>query len=146
MLRRIIFWKCCNQICKRVLHHHHHPHLVLRVRILLTLSLSLSLSLSLVIRPYRTFLLAGPLADIQYPHNADKYKSLLVGQYQCVHVWESTGERRVWVCPCFSSSAQLVLVRLSSVISEMGSKWSYNCCFAGCCFQDLFKWACSILI
>ena len=25
------------------------------------------------------------------------------------------------------------------MILEMGSKWSYNSCFVGCCFQDLFN-------
>ena len=28
---------------------------------------------------------------------------------------------------------------------EMGGRWLYNCYFVGCCFQDLFSIACSIL-
>ena len=27
----------------------------------------------------------------------------------------------------------------------MGGRWLYSCCFVGCCFQDLFNIACSIL-
>ena len=29
--------------------------------------------------------------------------------------------------------------RLTSMVSEMGGKWPYSCCFTGFCFQDLFK-------
>ena len=28
----------------------------------------------------------------------------------------------------------------------MEGKWPYHCCFMGCCFQDLFRIACSILV
>ena len=28
----------------------------------------------------------------------------------------------------------------------MGGKWPYSCCFVGCCLQDLFSIACSILV
>ena len=28
----------------------------------------------------------------------------------------------------------------------MGGKWPSSCCFVGCCFQDLFKTVCSILV
>ena len=28
----------------------------------------------------------------------------------------------------------------------MGGRWPYSCCFVGCCFQDLFNIACSILV
>ena len=38
------------------------------------------------------------------------------------------------------------LVCLSWMVLEMGSKWSYSCCFVGCCFQDLFKTAHNILV
>ena len=32
------------------------------------------------------------------------------------------------------------------VVCEIGGKWQYNCCFVGCCFQDLFKAVRSILV
>ena len=35
---------------------------------------------------------------------------------------------------------------LTRIVCEIGSKWLYNCCFAGCCFQDMFKTAHSILV
>ena len=37
------------------------------------------------------------------------------------------------------------LVRLSLIVFVMGSRWPYNWCFVGCCLQDLFKIARSIL-
>ena len=27
-----------------------------------------------------------------------------------------------------------------------GGKWPYSCCFVGCCLQDFFNIACSILV
>ena len=35
------------------------------------------------------------------------------------------------------------LVRLTCVVSR---RWPYSCCFVGCCLQDLFNTACSILV
>ena len=28
------------------------------------------------------------------------------------------------------------LVRLTRIVSMMGGKWTYSCCFVGCCLQD----------
>ena len=38
------------------------------------------------------------------------------------------------------------LVHLIRTILEMGSGWVYSCRFEGCCFQDLFNTARSILL
>ena len=38
------------------------------------------------------------------------------------------------------------LVRLTLIVFVMGGRWSYSCCFVGCCLQDLFKIAHSILV
>ena len=38
------------------------------------------------------------------------------------------------------------LVRLTLIVLVMGWKWPYSCCFIGCCIQDLFKIARSILV
>ena len=38
------------------------------------------------------------------------------------------------------------LVRLTLIVFEMGGKWQYSCCFVGCCLQDLFNIARSILM
>ena len=42
-------------------------------------------------------------------------------------------------CPAY-------LVCLIWIVFEMGGKCLYSCCFVGCCFQDLFSKACSILV
>ena len=38
------------------------------------------------------------------------------------------------------------LLCLTWMVCEMGCKWPYSCCFVWCCFKDLFKIACSILL
>ena len=38
------------------------------------------------------------------------------------------------------------LVRLIMIVFVIGGRWPYSCCFVGCCFQDLFNIACSILV
>ena len=38
------------------------------------------------------------------------------------------------------------LVRLTWIVFIMVGKWPYSCCFVGCCLQDLFSIACSILV
>ena len=38
----------------------------------------------------------------------------------------------LWQCPTY-------LIRLSWMVFEMGAEWPYSYCFAGCCFQYLFK-------
>ena len=37
-------------------------------------------------------------------------------------------------------------VRLIWMVFEMGGRWPFSYCFVGCCFQDLFKMARSILV
>ena len=41
-------------------------------------------------------------------------------------VWESTGEHHLWVCPCFSSSAQHVLF----ILSRWFVRWEARGCIA----------------
>ena len=38
------------------------------------------------------------------------------------------------------------LVRLIGMVLEMGDRWPYSCCFAGCWFQGLFNIVRSILV
>ena len=42
-------------------------------------------------------------------------------------------------CPAY-------LVRITLIVFVMGGKWPYSCCFVGCCLQDLFNIARSILV
>ena len=38
------------------------------------------------------------------------------------------------------------LVCLTWIVFMMGGRWPYSWCFVGCCLQDLFNIACSILV
>ena len=38
------------------------------------------------------------------------------------------------------------LVRLILIVFMIGCRWPYSCSFVGCCLQDLFNIACSILV
>ena len=38
------------------------------------------------------------------------------------------------------------LARLTLIVFVMGGRWPYSCCFVGCCLQDLFNIARSILV
>ena len=42
-------------------------------------------------------------------------------------------------CPGMSDSSDLDFFM-------MGGKWPYSCCFVGCCLQDLFNTARSVLL
>ena len=100
--------------------------------------------LTLSIRPYHPSLLAGFQTTSCVQHRAVVGKFLLVGQHEHYHVKGSIGEGHrlsllLWQCPaCF--------VHLTWMVLEMGGKWPYRCCFLGCCFQDLFNTARSILV
>ena len=59
---------------------------------------------------------------------------------------------RVHRCPSLISSSLLLqqcpacLVRLTWIVFVMGGRWPYSWCFVGCCLQDLFNIARSILV
>ena len=38
------------------------------------------------------------------------------------------------------------LIRLNCIVFVVGGRWPYSWCLVGCCRQDLFKIACSILV
>ena len=69
---------------------------------------------------------------------------MLVGQHFHAHVKGSIGEHCLWFHPYFSTSVPHV--HLIWMGLEMGGRWPYSHCFVGCCFQDLFNIACSILV
>ena len=93
--------------------------------------------------PYPTSLSAGPLRGIQNTHRAARCRSSSVDPVWCVVAYRSTS--------LISSSLLLqqcpaCLVRLSLMVYVIGGKCPYSCFFVGCCFQDLFKAARSILV
>ena len=123
-------------ICWYIYHHHHH-HIALVAWISLTLSRHSSLS----------FIALGRSSG-QHPvssHSCWMYVRAGHPAFArpCVGIHESTS---------FMSSSLLLqqcpacLVRLTWIVFVIGGRWPYSWCLVGCCFQDLFRIARSILV
>ena len=118
-------------------HHHHHHHTALVARISLTLSRHSSLS----------FIALGRSSG-QYPVSSHScWMYVRAGRpafaRPCVGVHKSTS--------LMSSSLLLqqcpaCLVRLTWIVFVIGGRWPYSWCLVGCCCQDLFRIARSILV
>ena len=117
--------------------YHHNHQITLRAQISLTLSYHSS---------FHTSLPVSLLDYILCPYRDIVCKFLLVGHHWQVHVKGSIGDHLLWVCPYFSSSVLYVLFIIFGWFLEIGGWWLYNSCFMGCCFQDLFNIAFSILV
>ena len=118
-------------------HHHHHHHIAQVARISLTLSRHSSLS----------FIALGRSSG-QHPVSSHScWMYVRAGRpafgRPCVGVHKSTS--------LMSSSLLLqqcpaCLVRLTWIVFVIGGRWPYSWCLVGCCRQDLFKIARSILV
>ena len=86
---------------------------------------------------------AAPQSNIPYRHRAAVCMFELVFARPCEGVHRSISLRSssllLQQCPA-------CLVRLILIVFMMGGKWPYSCCFVGCCLQDLFNVARSILV
>ena len=118
------------------IYHHHHHHIVLVARISLTLSRYSSLS----------FIAPGRSSG-QHPVSSHScWMYVRAGRpafaRPCVGIHKSTS--------LMSSSLLLqqcpaCLVRLTWIVFVIGGRWPYSWCLVGCCCQDLFRIARSIL-
>ena len=117
--------------------YHHHHHVVLVARISLTFSRHFSLS----------FIASGRSSG-QHPvssHSCWMYDRASRPAFArpCVGVHKSTSLTSLSLllqqCPA-------CLVRLTWIVFVIGGKWPYSWCLVGCCCQDLFKIARSILV
>ena len=115
----------------------YHHHIVPLVRISLTLSRNFSLS----------FIASGRSSGL-YPvssHSCCMYVRAgcpaLAWPYAGVHRSTSLMSSSLLLQQCPAS-----LVRLTCIVFVTGSKWPYNWCLVGCCRQDLFNIARSILV
>ena len=119
------------------IYHHHHHHIALVARISLTLSRHSSLS----------FIGLGRSSG-QHPVSSHScWMYVRVGRpafaRPCVGIHKSTS--------LMSSSLLLqqcpaCLVRLTWIVFVIGGRWPYSWCLVGCCRQDLFRIARSILV
>ena len=117
-------------------HHHHHHHIALVARISMTLFRHSSLS----------FIALGRSSG-QHPVSSHScWMYVRAGRpafaRPCVEVHKSTS--------LMSSSLLLqqcpaCLARLTWIVFVIGGRWPYSWCLVGCCRQDLFKIARSIL-
>ena len=118
-------------------HHHHHHHIALVARISLTLSRHSSLS----------FIALGRSSGQQPVSSHSCWMYVRAGRpafaRPCVGIHKSTS--------LMSSSLLLqqcpaCLVRLTWIVFVIGGRWPYSWCLVGCCCQDLFRIARSILV
>ena len=101
---------------------------------------------SLATPPNRSSLLVGSQGYTPYPHRAavcrfEMVVLLLFGHMTGVHRSTSLMSSSLLLQQC-----PACLVRLALIVFVMGGRWPYSCCFVGCCLQDLFKIARSILV
>ena len=117
--------------------YHHHHHVALSAQISLTLSRHQSLS----------SITSGRSSGI-HPASAQSCCMLVLsGRFAFARPCEGVH----WSTSLMSSSLLLqqcpaCLVRLTLIVFVMGGWWPYSCCFVGCCLQDLFNIARSILV
>ena len=118
-------------------YHHHHHRIVLAARISLTLSRHSSLS----------FIALGRSSGQQSVSSHSCWMYVRAGRpafaRPCVGIHKSTS--------LMSSSLLLqqcpaCLVRLTWIVFVIGGRWPYSWCLVGCCCQDLFRIARSILV
>ena len=117
--------------------HHHHHHIALVARISLTLSRHSSLS----------FIALGRSSGQPPVSSHSCWMYVRAGRpafaRPCVGIHKSTS--------LMSSSLLLqqcpaCLVRLTWIVFVIGGRWPYSWCLVGCCCQDLFRIARSILV
>ena len=133
----------CNHLAKlncrnrNVWSFHHHHHIVLAARISLTLSRHSSLS----------FIALGRSSGQQPVSSHSCWMYVRAGRpafaRPCVGIHKSTS--------LMSSSLLLqqcpaCLVRLTWIVFVIRGRWPYSWCLVGCCCQDLFRIARSILV
>ena len=118
-------------------HHHHHHHVVPLARISLTLSCHFS----------QSFIASGRTSELHpvSSHSCCMYvragPPAFVQPYVGVHRRTSLMNSSLLLQQC-----PACLVRLTWIVFVMGGKWPYSWCFVGCCHQDLFNIARSILV
>ena len=126
-----------NNVCGTKCNSHHHHHIVLAARISLTHSRHSSLS----------FIALGRSSGQQPVSSHSCWMYVRAGRpafaRPCVGIHKSTS--------LMSSSLLLqqcpaCLVRLTWIVFVIGGRWPYSWCLVGCCFQDLFRIARSILV
>ena len=99
---------------------------------------------SLATFPYCPSPLVGLQSHIPYPHSCWMYvqagRPAFARPYVGVHRSTSLMSSSLLLQQC-----PACLVRLTWIVFVMGGRWPFSCCLVGCCRQDLFNVARSIL-
>ena len=117
--------------------HHHHHHAVLQARISLTLSRHFSLSFISSGRSSGPHPVSSQSCWMYVRAGRPAFFRPYVGVHRSISLMSSS--LLLQQCPA-------CLVRLTWIVFVIGGRWPYSWCLVGCCHQDLFKIARSILI
>ena len=123
-------WKC-------YIYHHHHHHVVPPARISLTLFHHLSLSFIASGRSSGLHPVSSHSCWMYVRAGRPAFERPYVGVHKSTSLMSSSP--LLQQCPA-------CLVRLTGIVFGMGGRWPYSWCLGGCCRQDLFNIARSILV
>ena len=101
---------------------------------------------SLATFPYRSSPQAGLLDNILYPHIVAECMFVLVVLLLHGYVWGVHKSTSLMSSSLLLQQCLACLVRLTWIVFVIKDRWPYSWCLVGCCRQDLFKIACSILV
>ena len=118
-------------------HIYYHHHVVPPARISLTLSRHISISFIASGRSSGLHPESSQSCCMYVQAGCPAFARPYVGVYRSTSLMSSSLLLRQ--CPA-------CLVHLTWIVFMMGSTWLYSWCFVGCCLQDLFNIACSILV
>ena len=117
-------------------HHHHYHHVRLSARIFLTLSRHHSLFSIAFDRSSGLHWVSAQSCSMYVQSGRPAFARLCEGVHRSTSITSSS--LLLQQCPA-------CLVRLILIVFATGRGWPYSCCFVGCCLQDLFNIARSIL-
>ena len=102
--------------------------------------------LSLITSPYHSLPLAVLQGYIPYPHIAAVCMFELVTQLLLGHMWGVHRSTSLMSSSLLLQQCPACLVCLTWIVFMVGGRWPYSWCFVGCCLQDLYNIARSILV
>ena len=127
----------CFTYCKLAHTPHHHDHVALIARISLTLSHHSSLSFIALGRSSGQHPVFSHSCWIYVRAGRPAFARPCVGVHKSTSLMSSS--MLLQQCPACP-------VRLTWIVFVIGGRWPYRWCLVGCCRQDLFKIARSILV
>ena len=117
--------------------HHHHHHVMPPARISLTLSRHFSLSFITSGRSSAQHHISSRSCCMYIRAGRPAFARSCEGVHMSISLMSSS---------LLLQQSPACLVCLTRIVFVMGGRWPYSWCFVGCCLQDLFNIACSILV